>query len=134
MGKPPAPEPFTTEDVAALARCVTDAEQWCSMYRENDVGARAAARVRAMIPRIRALVPTLQPTGRVLERLTKVVKTRAGHWTARCPVHEDHAGDALSIHEARDARVILRCDAGCTVGSILTALDLRMTDLFPERV
>lgn len=52
-----------------------------------------------------------------------------GRWAARCPAHED-GSPSLSISEGRDGRVLLNCFAGCSLTSILEALNLSIRDLF----
>jgi hypothetical protein len=50
-------------------------------------------------------------------------------WMARCPAHRDR-NPSLSIGEGRQGRVILNCFASCQLSSILTAMQLRLRDLF----
>lgn len=56
-----------------------------------------------------------------------------GRWRACCPAHGGGNPSALSIGEADNGAVLLRCWQGCTVESIATALGLEMADLFPPR-
>jgi hypothetical protein len=49
--------------------------------------------------------------------------------TSRCPAHEDR-NPSLSIAEAADGRVLLKCFAGCSTESVVEALGMRMSDLF----
>jgi hypothetical protein len=58
-------------------------------------------------------------------------KTGSG-WQARCAGHDDHNA-SLSIAEGKDGRILLKCFAGCSVESIVGALGLKMSDLFPAR-
>ena len=51
-------------------------------------------------------------------------------WMARCPAHDDHT-PSLSINDGRDGRTLLNCYAGCSYKSILEAMHLTVTDLFP---
>ena len=52
-------------------------------------------------------------------------------YTALCPAHDDeHA--SLSVSEGQDGRILLRCHAGCETAAILAALDLTLSDLFPD--
>ena len=44
-------------------------------------------------------------------------KTHQG-WAALCPAHEDHQ-NSLSITEAEDGKVLLKCFAGCSVDQIV---------------
>jgi hypothetical protein len=64
----------------------------------------------------------------ILSRLSKV-KGRNGAWTACCPAHDDKS-PSLAIRE-EDGKVLLHCFGGCEVSSIVGALGMEMTDLFP---
>jgi hypothetical protein len=47
---------------------------------------------------------------------------RAGpSWMARCPAHNDRE-PRLSIHQAEDGTVLVRCHAGCEQARVITAL------------
>ncbi len=63
----------------------------------------------------------------VLERLDDVKRNRKGY-CARCPAHDDKH-PSLSVTETAD-RVLVKCHAGCTVESVVGALDLTLADLF----
>lgn len=67
----------------------------------------------------------------LLSRLDKV-KGRNGSWTACCPAHADRS-PSLSIREADGGRILLHCFGGCSVESVLGAVGMDMTDLFPEK-
>jgi len=57
---------------------------------------------------------------------------RAGAgWVARCPAHDDRK-PSLSVSQGRDGQILLHCFSGCTLESILAALGLRWSDLFPD--
>jgi DNA primase len=45
-------------------------------------------------------------------------------WTARCPAHDDRT-PSLSIRDAQDNKVLVRCHAGCDQESVITALRTR---------
>lgn len=64
----------------------------------------------------------------VLPRLRRVKKTRAQHWTASCPAHDDRS-PSLSITEASNGRVLLHCFTGCSYESIIAALGISFTPL-----
>lgn len=66
---------------------------------------------------------------RLLARLEAVRRTGEGRWLARCPAHDDK-NPSLSIREADDGRVLLRCWAGCETAAVVGAVGLRMSDLF----
>lgn len=59
-------------------------------------------------------------------------KSGAG-WSARCPGHDDRNA-SLSIAEGKDGRILLRCHAGCSAESIVSALGMNLADLFPQRI
>jgi hypothetical protein len=71
----------------------------------------------------------MTPVEKMLGMLTKV-KGRNGSWTACCPAHADK-GPSLAIRENDDGRVLVHCFAGCETLSVLRALGMSMTDLFP---
>lgn len=70
------------------------------------------------------------PIDRVLSRLERVKRTGPDRWVARCPAHDDRR-PSLSIHEAEDRKVLLKCWSGCSVQAILEVLGLSLADLFP---
>jgi putative DNA primase/helicase len=47
-----------------------------------------------------------------------------GGWMARCPAHDDRK-PSLSIRDADDGKVLVRCHAGCDQGRVIMALRLR---------
>lgn len=68
----------------------------------------------------------------VIRRCRSVAKQRWG-WMARCPVHEDRRR-SLSIRVAeRTNDILLKCHAGCSYDSILSAIGLKRTDCYGER-
>lgn len=71
----------------------------------------------------------MTPVENLISRLDKV-KGRNGSWTARCPAHADK-GPSLAVREGDDGRVLLHCFAGCETASVLGAIGMDMTDLFP---
>lgn len=66
-----------------------------------------------------------------LERLDKVRQTGANKWIARCPAHDD-GRPSLSIREASDGKILLTCFAGCSASEIVSALGLKLSDLFSD--
>ena len=67
----------------------------------------------------------------ILRTFEGVHPAGAGKWTARCPAHEDRS-PSLSIAEGAEGRVLLKCHAGCSPESILSARGLALSDLFPS--
>ena len=49
----------------------------------------------------------------------------------RCPAHADGTA-SLSVCEGSDGKILLKCFAGCTTDSIISAIGLQMKDLFPD--
>jgi hypothetical protein len=47
-----------------------------------------------------------------------------GGWTARCPAHDDHT-PSLSICDADDGKVLIRCHAGCGQEQVISILRSR---------
>ena len=69
----------------------------------------------------------------VLARLEKVKKTGKDSYMACCPSHED-SQPSLSIAEKGDGLILMHCFGGCDIYSILSAMNLNMTDLFPDKL
>ncbi|MFN6190423.1 MAG: DUF3987 domain-containing protein [Planctomycetia bacterium] len=73
----------------------------------------------------------MQPIEKILSRLPDHRATADG-FKARCPAHED-LNPSLSIREAQDGVVLVKCFAGCPPEKVVSDLGLRMADLFPSR-
>ena len=72
----------------------------------------------------------IRPVERVLARLEGVRRAGTDSWQARCTAHED-IHPSLSIKEAADGTVLLRCRAGCGTADIVRNAGLAWVDLFP---
>jgi hypothetical protein len=70
---------------------------------------------------------------RLLSLLSGVRQTRPNQWIAHCSAHEDRS-PSLSIKDAGDGRILIKCFAGCESEAVLTSLGLQFSDLFPERL
>lgn len=68
-----------------------------------------------------------------VNRLDGVRQTGAGRWIARCPAHDDRR-PSLAIREVEDGRTLLHCFGGCATDSVLAAVGLTVSDLFPDRL
>jgi hypothetical protein len=68
----------------------------------------------------------------LLDRLEKVRQTAPDKWQARCPAHEDRS-PSLSVREADDGTILLKCWTGCGAAEVVGAVGLELRDLFPER-
>jgi hypothetical protein len=69
----------------------------------------------------------------ILPRLEKVKKTGRGNWLARCPSHDDKS-PSMTLHEAPDGRVLVRCWAGCSFEEIVGAVGLGWEPWFPPKL
>ena len=69
----------------------------------------------------------------ILERLDGVKKLNSGSggYIAKCPSHDDRS-PSLSIRESDKGLVLLHCFAGCDTESVLSALGIKFSDLYPE--
>ena len=65
-----------------------------------------------------------------LGRLEGVESTADGKWVARCPAHDDH-NPSLGVALGKDGRILVKCYAGCSAESIVSAMGLKMSDLMP---
>lgn len=68
----------------------------------------------------------------LLSRLDRPKKIGRDRWVARCPAHDDKR-PSLSVRELDDGRVLVHCFAGCDTESVLGAVNLSFSDLFPEK-
>jgi hypothetical protein len=68
----------------------------------------------------------------LVERLVSARQCGPARWRARCPAHDGHSGNTLSIAETSDGTVLVKCFAGCTALEIVAAVGLDLTDLFPR--
>lgn len=67
---------------------------------------------------------------KILRYLDKVKSVGTNRWKACCPAHEDK-NPSLAISETSGGVVLLKCWAGCTTQSIVSAIGLELCDLFP---
>lgn len=75
----------------------------------------------------------MNPINKVLPRLDGLKSTRHNKWQALCPAHQDK-NPSFAIKEADDGKILLKCWAGCSFESIVSALGLEPQDLFPEKL
>jgi hypothetical protein len=71
----------------------------------------------------------MNPIDNILSRLDKVKPNGASKWLACCPAHDDKH-PSLSIKEADNGTVLLKCWAGCSTAEIIGAVGLELRDLF----
>lgn len=72
----------------------------------------------------------MRPLELVLSKLSDARRDGDG-FKARCVAHEDH-NPSLTVTEAEDGKVLVRCWSGCETTAIVQAMGLKMQDLFPE--
>ena len=65
----------------------------------------------------------------ILKRFSGIRKCGSG-WTARCPAHDDKE-NSLSINRGNGLWLI-KCHAGCESENIVSAVGLKLSDLFDE--
>src|SRR6266566_7276529 len=70
------------------------------------------------------------PVESVLAHLKGVRKSLHG-WVACCPAHRDRK-PSLSIGLGDEGQVLLTCFAGCSLDSIVEAMEITLADLFPK--
>ena len=70
------------------------------------------------------------PVETVLARLKGVRKSLHG-WVACCPAHRDRE-PSLSIGLGDEGQVLLTCFAGCSLDSIVEAMGITVSELFPK--
>jgi hypothetical protein len=68
----------------------------------------------------------------LLSRLDGVKQVARGRWRARCPAHAGKSPNALSIGEASDGTVLVKCFHGCGAADVVGAVGLNLADLFPR--
>lgn len=74
----------------------------------------------------------MTPYDRLTSALPGFKSYGRGRGMARCPAHKDRTR-SLSVREFDSGVVGLHCFAGCEVDAIVSAVGLRLEDLFPER-
>lgn len=72
-------------------------------------------------------------TEALFSRLDHVRQIREDQWRARCPAHDGKSDDSPSIALRRDGALLLHCFAGCSVQTVVDAIGLKGSDLFPPR-
>ena len=73
----------------------------------------------------------MTPAEKFIERLQVCRPSGKGKWIAQCPAHDDRS-PSLSIKEAEDGRLLIKCFAGCEAGDVIRATGLEIGDLFPD--
>ena len=61
----------------------------------------------------------------------KIAKRHENRIQAYCPAHEDK-NPSLAVRLLDDGRILLHCFSGCSTEEVLSAVDMSLTDLFPE--
>ena len=74
------------------------------------------------------------PWEKVLEALRSAdcnPKRSGDGWQAKCPAHEDR-NPSLSVSKGREGRALVQCHATCSTEDVLAAIDLKLSDLYPD--
>lgn len=67
----------------------------------------------------------------ILDRLSRVTRTKPGQWMAACPICESKKGRPLAVTEAGD-RVLMHAFCGCSTEDVLGRIGLTVNDLFDK--
>lgn len=67
----------------------------------------------------------------ILNRLQGVRQTADTEWEARCPAHDDQRA-SLSVGIGAEERGLIKCHAGCHMLTVLRAISLSLSDLYPQ--
>jgi hypothetical protein len=73
----------------------------------------------------------MNPVELLLSKLPGARKAGNG-WSARCPAHEDRKA-SLSVSVGNDGAALVKCHAGCDTSAILSAIGLKLSDLFAPK-
>lgn len=73
----------------------------------------------------------MNPVELLLSKLPDARKAGKG-WSARCPAHEDGKA-SLSVSAGGDGAALVKCHAGCDTAAILSAIGLKLSDLFAPK-
>jgi len=112
----------------------TTKHEW--VERTDDIG-RLGTSMRGN-ERAAAEVTARQAAGtggaeRLLSRLERVTQCAPDRWRSLCPAHESrHRTQSLAVRELSDGTLLVRCHAGCDIGSVVAAVGLELRDLFPR--
>jgi len=68
----------------------------------------------------------------VLQRLDGVKQSTTREYSARCPAHDDRR-QSLSVGK-KNGKIVVCCHAGCATEAVLSAIGLRLRDLFADSV
>lgn len=68
----------------------------------------------------------------ILSRVSKSKQTGKGSWLCSCPAHDDRNA-SMTLRETDDGMILMHCFAGCDTESILSAMGMQFSDLYPER-
>lgn len=68
----------------------------------------------------------------LLSQLDRVRQTARDSWSARCPAHDDSTA-SLSVRHTDDGKTLVHCFAGCSVHEVVSAVGMKLDDLFPPR-
>ncbi len=67
-----------------------------------------------------------------LGKFSSSMKPTGKGWMVRCPAHDDGTA-SLAVGLGANGRIVLFCHAGCETASIVSAMSLSLSDLFPSK-
>jgi hypothetical protein len=79
------------------------------------------------------MTSTTKPLWILLERLDHVKKYGDGY-RAKCPAHDGESSNSLSVSEADDGTVLIKCFGQCESLNVLHSIGLEFSDLFPNQI
>jgi len=68
----------------------------------------------------------------LLNQLKQIKRTGKGRFIACCPAHGDKH-PSLAVRETDDGVILLHCFAGCDVVSVVDAMGMELSDLYPQK-
>lgn len=74
----------------------------------------------------------IDPVPQFLALLDGVRPAGPNRWTAKCPAHADRH-PSLSVSRGDDGRLLAHCHTGCSFDAVMSAVDFKPSDAFPER-
>lgn len=68
---------------------------------------------------------------KILPMLHKAKHCGDNSYTACCPAHDDKH-PSFKVTELQDGRILMYCRSGCDIESIVSALGMSVSDLYPD--
>lgn len=68
----------------------------------------------------------------IAQKTGKQPKKRGKNYSCLCPSHDDK-NPSLSISQSHDGKLLLKCHTGCGLENICESLNIKVSELFPEK-